>query len=198
MSVELSETGTREGRNGKERIMGLFSTIGGFAAGYIVGARRRPAPSSPQTGALVVPPVDTRRVSEIMTASPKTLPSNAMLIDAAKMMAADDIGDVIVTDPSSNAVSGIITDRDIVIRAIAKGLDPATSPIEGSYSPTATVVAPHDLVQEASFLMRDEEVRRLPVVEEGRAVGIVSLGDLAAETEQGTVLASMNEAPPDH
>ena len=46
--------------------------------------------------------------------------------------------------------------------------------------------------------MRDEEVRRLPVVEEGRAVGIVSLGDLAAETEQGTVLASLNEAPPDH
>ena len=100
--------------------MGLFSTIGGFAAGYIVGARRRPSPSSPQTGALAVPPVDTRRVSEIMTASPKTLPSNAMLIDAAKMMADDDIGDVIVTDPSSNAVSGIITDRDIVIRAIAK------------------------------------------------------------------------------
>jgi CBS domain-containing protein len=177
--------------------MGLFSTIGGFAAGYIVGARRRPSPSS-KTGALAVPPVDTRRVSEIMTTSPKTLPSNAMLSDAAKMMADDDIGDVIVTDPSSSAVIGIITDRDIVIRAIAKGLDPASTPIDASFSPTAAVVAPHDLVQEASFLMRDEEVRRLPVMEEGRAVGIVSLGDLAAETEQGTVLASLNEAPPDH
>jgi CBS domain-containing protein len=46
--------------------------------------------------------------------------------------------------------------------------------------------------------MRDADVRRLPVIEEGRAVGIVSLGDLAAETEQGTVLASMTDAPPDH
>ena len=113
-------------------------------------------------------------------------------------MEADDIGDVIVTDPASNAVIGIITDRDIVIRAIAKDLDPASTPIDSSFSPNAASISPHDLVQEASFAMRDADVRRLPVVEEGRAVGIVSLGDLAAETEQGTVLASMTDAPPDH
>jgi CBS domain-containing protein len=178
--------------------MGLFSTIGSFAAGYIVGARRRSSASSTRMGAGTVPPVDTRRVSEIMTASPKTLPSNATLSDAATIMSTDDIGDVIVTDPSSNDVVGIITDRDIVIRAIARGLDPASTAIDACFSPTSAVVAPHDLVQEASFLMRDQEVRRVPVVEEGRAVGIVSLGDLAAETEQGTVLASMTEAPPDH
>ena len=174
--------------------MGLFSTIGSFAAGYLVGARRR-APVSPATA---LPLFDTRRVSEIMTSSPKTLPSDATLSAAAKIMEADDIGDVIVTDPASNAVIGIITDRDIVIRAIAKDLDPASTPIDASFSPYAASISPHDLVQEASFAMRDADVRRLPVIEEGRAVGIVSLGDLAAETEQGTVLASMTDAPPDH
>jgi CBS domain-containing protein len=177
--------------------MGLFSTVGGFAAGYLVGARRRTS-ANPRRSRNGVPPLDTRRVSEIMTHAPKTLPSDAMLSAAAKIMADDAIGDVIVTDPSSSAVIGIITDRDIVIRAISKGMDPLSTTIEASFSPTTAVVAPHDLVQEASFLMRDADVRRLPVVEEGRAVGIVSLGDLAAATEQGTVLASMNEAPPDH
>jgi CBS domain-containing protein len=182
------------GPDQKERTMGLFSTIGSFAAGYLVGARRRTSASPAST----LPPVDTRRVSEIMTPSPKTLPSDATLSAAATIMAAEDIGDVIVTDPASNDVIGIITDRDIVIRALAKGLDPASTPIDSSFSPTAASISPHDLVQEASFAMRDADVRRLPVIEEGRAVGIVSLGDLAAETEQGTVLASMTEAPPDH
>ena len=174
--------------------MGLFSTIGSFAAGYLIGARRR-TPVSPATA---LPPFDTRRVSEIMTSPPKTLPSDATLSAAAKIMEADDIGDVIVTDPASNTVIGIITDRDIVIRAIAKDLDPALTPIDSSFSPNAASISPHDLVQEASFAMRDADVRRLPVIEEGRAVGIVSLGDLAAETEPGTVLASMTDAPPDH
>jgi CBS domain-containing protein len=174
--------------------MGLFSTISSFAAGYLVGTRRRTS-ANPATA---MPPLDTRRVSEIMTSSPKTLPSDATLTAAAKIMATEDIGDVIVTDPASNGVIGIITDRDIVIRAIAKDLDPASTSIDTSFSPNAASLSPHDLVQEASFAMRDADVRRLPVVEEGRAVGIVSLGDLAAETEQGTVLASMTEAPPDH
>ena len=85
-----------------------------------------------------------------------------------------------------------------VTQTIAKDMDPASTPIDTSFSPNAASISPHDLVQEASFAMRDADVRRLPVVEEGRAVGIVSLGDLAAETEQGTVLASMTDAPPDH
>ena len=67
--------------------MGLFSTIGSFAAGYLVGARRR-TPVSPATA---LPPFDTRRVSEIMTSSPKTLPSDATLSAAAKIMEADDM-----------------------------------------------------------------------------------------------------------
>ena len=70
--------------------MGLFSTIGSFTAGYLVGARRR-TPVSPATA---LPPFDTRRVSELMTSSPKTLPSDATLSAAAKIMEADDIGDV--------------------------------------------------------------------------------------------------------
>lgn len=177
--------------------MSLFSTLGSFAIGYLVGVQRRGTRSVSRSGN-AAPPVDTRRVSEIMTRSPKTLPSNAMLSAAATIMATDDIGDVIVTEPSSDAVSGIITDRDIVIRAIAEGLDPASTTIESSFSPNAAVLSPHDLVQEASFVMRDAGVRRIPVVEDGHAVGIVSLGDLAAETETGPVLASLSEAPPDH
>jgi CBS domain-containing protein len=95
-------------------------------------------------------------------------------------------------------VVGILTDRDIVIRACADGANPTSTSIEGYFTPAPTVVGPNDLVQDVDFLMRDQDVRRVPVVEGGRAIGIVSLGDLAVQNDPGSALASINTAPPDH
>lgn len=179
--------------------MGIIGTIGGFFAGYVVGSRKanwtkalRGSPTS------ATPLVDTRRVSEIMTASPETIGTDATLSQAAGLMAKNDIGDVIVVNPNSDDVIGIITDRDIVIRACAEGANPTSTSIEGYFTPSPTVVGPNDLVQEVDFLMRDQDVRRVPVVESGRAIGIVSLGDLVAQTEPRSALAAMTIAPPDH
>ena len=179
--------------------MGIFGTIGGFCAGYVVGSRKpdwTKALRGPRTSA--VPIIDTRRVSEIMTPVPETTSPDATLSHAASVMAKNDIGDVIVVGADSDVVVGIITDRDIVIRACADGVDPTTTSIEGYFTPTPTVVGPNDLVQDVDFLMRDQDIRRVPVVEDGRAIGIVSLGDLAAKTDPGSALAAMTIAPPDH
>lgn len=179
--------------------MGVISTIGGFCVGYVVGSRKpdwKKVRRGTQMSAL--PVNDTRRVSEIMTASPETIGKDATLSQAANVMAKNDIGDVIVVDPHSEGVVGILTDRDIVIRACAEGADPTTTSIASYFTPTPSVVGPNDLVQEVDFLMRDQDVRRVPVVEGGRAIGIVSLGDLAVQTDPGSALAAMTEAPPDH
>ena len=155
--------------------MGLFSTIGSFTAGYLVGARRR-TPVSPATA---LPPFDTRRVSEIMTSSPKTLPSDATLSAAAKIMEADDIGDVIVTDPASDAVIGIITDRDIVIKCCAEGRSPAemTAGELGQGAPRC-VEADADIDQ-VLRTMQNYQIRRVPVLDNNRMVGMISEADLA-------------------
>ena len=178
--------------------MGMIGTIGGFCAGYVVGSREPDWMKALRGSPTSMPLVDTRRVSEIMTALPETMGPNATLSQAASVMAKNDIGAVIVVDPGSDGVVGILTDRDIVIRACAEEVNPTSTSIEGYFTPTPTVVGPNDLVQEVDFLMRDQDVRRVPVVEGGRAIGIVSLGDLAAQTDPASQLAAMTIARPDH
>jgi CBS domain-containing protein len=76
-----------------------------------------------------------------------------------------------------------VTDRDITVRAVAKGRDPASTPVREVYSAELTTLPPEETVDDAVRLMREKAVRRLPVVEGGRPVGIVSLGDLAVDRE---------------
>jgi len=135
-----------------------------------------------------------KTVQDVMTPDPITLPLSASLIDAAKTMRDVGIGDVVVVD--GDEVLGIVTDRDIVVRGIADGLEPQSTTLLDICSRELTTVSPEDHVGTAVRLMRENAIRRLPVVARGRPVGIVTLGDLAVEQDRGSALADVSAAPP--
>jgi CBS domain-containing protein len=105
-----------------------------------------------------------------------------------------DIGDVLVVD-ATGLLRGIVTDRDIVIRAVGEGLDPRDTPV-GDVMSSAVTISATASVAEAMQIMRRHDIRRLPVVEDGQPVGIVSLGDLSASSEAGQLLADISASPP--
>ena len=133
-----------------------------------------------------------QNVRDIMTADPVTLSRSASLREAAQRMRDDDIGDVIVMDDRD--LCGVITDRDIVVRAVAEGADPQFTKVGEICTSDVATVGPDDTVEQAVQLMRERAVRRLPVVEGGRPVGIVSLGDLAIELDSDPGLAEISAA----
>jgi CBS domain-containing protein len=136
-------------------------------------------------------------VRDVMTPDPVTLPLSASLRDAAAAMRDDDIGDVVVVGEDQQ-VRGIVTDRDIVIRAVAEGRDPTQATLADVVSSDLVTITPDHPIGEAVHLLREAAVRRLPVVEGGRAVGILSLGDLAMARDPDSALADISAAPPDH
>jgi CBS domain-containing protein len=136
-----------------------------------------------------------QHIRELMTPNPVSMPGTASVHEAARAMRDQDIGDVIVIE--NNQVCGIITDRDIAVRVVAETKDPATTALADICSHSLLTVTPTDSVEHAVRLMRTHTIRRLPVVEEGKAVGIVSLGDLAVERDPDSVLGEISAAPPD-
>ena len=135
-----------------------------------------------------------KHIRDLMTPNPVTLSAASTLVDAAIAMRDFNVGAVVVLD--NGHICGIATDRDIVVRAIANGNYPATTRLGEICSRELTTVAPSDTVAEAVRLMRDKAIRRLPVVENGQPVGIVSLADLASEQEPLSPLADISNAPP--
>jgi CBS domain-containing protein len=135
-----------------------------------------------------------KTVREVMTPDPIALPDTASLVDAGQRMRAAAIGNVVVLD--GGKVCGIVTDRDIVVRGIADGRDPRSTTLGDVCSRDLTTVAPDDQIAAAVRLLRDKAIRRLPVVEAGRAVGILSIGDVAIEQERDSPLAAVSAAPP--
>ncbi len=133
-------------------------------------------------------------IREGMTPNPITLPATSSAIEAARAMRDSDIGDIVVLD--GQQICGIVTDRDIVIRAVSEGLDPASTPLTEICSRELTTLSPQDSVDDAVRLMRDKAIRRLPVVENKRPVGIVSIGDLALKRDPGSALGNISAAPP--
>ena len=117
-------------------------------------------------------------VSEVMTRSVVYLPGETTLDEAAQVMRDRQIGDVVVTHGPTMA--GLVTDRDIVVRAIAEGLPPQSTTIESIASREMIMVEQSATVEEAVQAMRERGVRRLLVCDADRKlVGIVSLSDLA-------------------
>ena len=104
------------------------------------------------------------------------------------------IGDVIVL--KDGAICGIVTDRDITVRAVAEGRDPKSTPVGDICTEGLATVTPDASVAEAVELMRSKAVRRLPVVEGGKPIGIVSIGDLAVERDPKSALADISSADP--
>lgn len=135
-----------------------------------------------------------QRIEEIMTRDPRTVDVNASVQDAARIMRDDDIGDVVVTE--GGQVTGIVTDRDIVVRGIAEGRD-LSAQVGEVCSTGIETIAPDASVDDAVTTMREHDIRRLPVVKDGQPVGIVSLGDLAVEREPDSTLADISAATPD-
>jgi CBS domain-containing protein len=136
-----------------------------------------------------------QQIRELMTLNPVSMPGTASVQEAARAMRDQDIGDVIVIE--HHQVCGIITDRDIAVRVVAEAKDPATTTLADICSHSLLTVKSTDSVEQALRLMRLHAVRRLPVVEAGEAVGIVSLGDLAVERDPDSVLGEISAAPPD-
>jgi CBS domain-containing protein len=134
-------------------------------------------------------------VEQIMTRDPRTVDSTGTIADAARVMRDNDIGDVVVVEDGQ--VSGIVTDRDIVIRAVADGRDPDSTAVTDVCTTGVETIEPEASVDDAVRLMRESDIRRLPVTKNGRPVGIVSLGDLAVEREPDSALADISAASPD-
>ena len=136
-----------------------------------------------------------QQVKEVMTTEPITLDRDASLVEAARVMRDRGIGDVIVVE--GDDAEGIVTDRDIVIRAVADGVDPNTTRLGQVVTADLASVAPDDPVERAIELMREKAVRRLPVLDGGKPVGMISLGDLAIQRDADSVLADISEQPDD-
>jgi CBS domain-containing protein len=132
-------------------------------------------------------------IREVMTSDPVTVTADASAVEAARRMREADTGAMLVTE--GDELRGLLTDRDIVVRAVADGRNPADVEVREICSAEVEALGPDDDVDQAIQLMRDRHVRRVPVVEGGRPVGIVSIGDLAIERDKHSALADISAAP---
>ena len=135
-------------------------------------------------------------VREVMTPEPVVLESSATVQDAAQRMRDDYIGNVLVADGPT--LRGIVTDRDLATRVLADGRDPAGVTLGDVVSTDLEAVAADDDAGQAVEVMRREAVKRVPVVEDGVPVGILSMGDLALSVDDMDVmLSALRSARPD-
>lgn len=135
-------------------------------------------------------------VNDVMTSEVQTVDIRASVGDAARMMRDHAIGDVVVT--LDGRVCGIVTDRDIVVRGIAEGADMGSITVDDVCGHTVESIASDASTGDAAEMMRRHDIRRLPVIDGGELVGIISLGDLAAELDPGSALGDISEAPPNN
>jgi predicted transcriptional regulator len=136
-----------------------------------------------------------KKVSDIMHKEPLRVASSSPIADAARHMRASHVGAVIVDD--GGRLCGIVTDRDIAIRAVAEGKDPKTTPISEICSKELVTISPDEDIDRAVQVMREKSVRRLLVVDgQNKSLGILSLGDLAIEKDARSVLGQISAAAP--
>ena len=117
-------------------------------------------------------------VKDLMTPGAVTVEPGSSVALAAKLISRHNVGLLPVCSPGKR-LRGVVTDRDIVLRCVAVEEDPAQTPVRDIMTRGCTTLSPGDNCAEASRLMATHQVRRLPVVEEGRLVGMLSLSDLA-------------------
>lgn len=134
------------------------------------------------------------QISEVMTRDPYGVSKDASLSHAAQVMRDREIGDVLVLR-TDGSLCGLVTDRDLVVRGLAEGLDPDTATVEEICNHEPVTLTSDQPVEEAVRTMREHDIRRLPVVDDGEVVGIVSLGDLAIERDPSSALADISRAP---
>jgi CBS domain-containing protein len=135
-------------------------------------------------------------VRDLMAESPAKVQPSDSVEDAAKKMRENDVGALLVVE--DDELKGIVTDRDIVIKAVAEGDKPGKAKVEDVCSSDTTTIEADASIDDAIAKMREADVRRLPVVEDGKPVGIVSLGDLAIERDEDSALADISAASPNN
>ena len=134
------------------------------------------------------------KMRDIMSSAPVCMAPGESVSAAARAMKQHGIGTVLVLD--EGRLTGLITDRDITVRVLAENRDPRATRIGDICSREMAVLAPDDDVAEATRIVRDRAVRRIPVLQDGIPVGVVSIGDLALEKDAGSTLSAVSAAAP--
>ena len=132
-------------------------------------------------------------VRDVMTPEPIVLSHQATVQEAAQRMRDADVGDVLVE--RDGKLCGIITDRDIVVRVIANQQSADSTTLEDCCSEDLHTLSPDEDADVAVQTMRQHAIRRIPVVENGKALGIVSMGDLAMRRDEKSALGEISSKP---
>lgn len=133
-------------------------------------------------------------VRDVMTEDPIVLDARSTATDAARAMRDSDVGMVLVR--KDDELCGLVTDRDLVLRVIDDGADPNATALGDICSSELHSVTPDDDLSDAVAIMRQHAVRRIPVVEGARPVGVLSIGDLAVVQDPSSALADISVAEP--
>jgi CBS domain-containing protein len=135
-----------------------------------------------------------KSVRDAMTGDPRSIGVSASVVEAARLMREEHIGSLPITDDQQ--LVGMITDRDITTRVVAEAADPKLTSVGDVYSQDLISVEPDKDLEEALLLMARHQVRRLPVVDDGKLVGIVAQADIALtenEKKSGKLLEAISE-----
>jgi CBS domain-containing protein len=138
--------------------------------------------------------VTNEKVRDAMTPSPTTIDANAPVVEAARAMASQNVGSLPVVD--GGTLVGMVTDRDLVLNVLAKDVDPHSTTVATVCTDDPVVVGPEDSLDDALQRMAREQVRRLPVVEDERLVGILAQADVsrtAEPAETGRMVEEISE-----
>ncbi len=131
-------------------------------------------------------------IKDLMNKNVVSLDAGRSVVDAAQSMKQRDLGNVLVTE--GGRLRGIVTDRDIVVRCLAEGKDPGRTRL-ADFCTTEMVTLESDApVDDAVRLMREKAIRRIPIMDHGKPVGVVSLGDLARERDPESALGRISAA----
>jgi CBS domain-containing protein len=133
-------------------------------------------------------------IRDAMTKDPRSIGASAPVVEAARLMREEHIGSLPVTDDET--LVGMITDRDITTRVVAEAADAKMTSVGDVFSRDLISVEPDKDLEEALQLMARHQVRRLPVIEDGRLVGIVAQADIALsenETKTGKLVEAISE-----
>jgi CBS domain-containing protein len=136
----------------------------------------------------------TRKMRDIMSPAPECMDSTESVSAAARAMRERGIGTVLVME--DGRLYGLVTDRDITVRVLAEDRDPLATRLGDICSTHLAALGPDDDVALAMRLVREQAVRRIPIVADGAPVGVVSIGDLALAADGGSALSGVSAAPP--
>ncbi|GAA0557829.1 CBS domain-containing protein [Actinomadura livida] len=135
-----------------------------------------------------------QKVNEVMTPVPVAVSPDTSLAEVGDLMRQHGIGDVLVVH--EGRLRGLVTDRDIVVRAVALQKDMTGTAVAEVCSTNLITVAPGEDADTAVQLMRRHAIRRVPVVDGDRPIGMVSIGDLAVQRDERSALADISAEPP--